>query len=219
MKDGHQVVENHSITVDTVLHNPVIYEQIKIYNEVTSMITNPDDVTDDDRVSNIARMDSFLKLHRSDSFGILEPLQKSIRSEMRDKGAGNICSLLRETSSALTRQVTQSCYMDTFEEDEEEINTDCAICFSETRKVILRPCQHLCACISCAQNLLQHKKQCPICRTDVKKIDIIDEIKDKCVVCLVKAPTRYLQDVVSKCITHCETCYPKDQRTIRVKFP
>ena len=219
MKDGHHYSENHPITTDSIIHNKIIYEQIKIYNDVTSMITKPELATDDDRVSNMARMNSFLKLHRSDSFGILEPLQKSIRSEMRDKGAANICSLLRETSSALSRQVTQSSYLESFDEEEEGINTECVICYSETRKVVLRPCQHMCACISCAQTLLQQKKQCPICRTIVQKIDIIDEIKDKCVVCVIKPPTRYLQDVVSKCITHCETCYPKDQRTIRVKFP
>jgi len=217
-KDDCQQLENHSITTGLTIHNKIIYEQIQIYNDVTSMITNPGSITDDDRVSNMARMNSFLNLHRSDSFGILEPLQKSIRSEMRDKGAANICSLLRETSSALTRQVTQSSYLESFDEDE-EINTECVICYSETRKVVLRPCQHMCACISCAQTLLQQKKQCPICRTVVQKIDIIDEIKDNCIVCLIKPPTRYLQDVVSKCITHCETCYPKDQRTIRVNFP
>ena len=51
------------------------------------------------------------------------------------------------------------------------------------------------------------------------KVDIIDKTEDKCVVCNVNKPTRYIQDVVSKCISHCETCYPKDQRTISVKFP
>ena len=208
--------EDYPLTVESIIHDKITYEQIKIYNEVTSMITTPDSVTDDERVSNMARMNSFLRLHRSNSFGILEPLRKSIRNEMRDKGAANICSLLRETSSALTRQVTQSSYLQSFDE-EDELSTECVICYSATRKVVLRPCQHLCACVTCAQTLLQQKKQCPICRTDVKKVDIIDEIKDKCT--CGNNPTRYIQDVVSKCITHCETCYPKDVRTIRVKFP
>lgn len=217
-KDGNTIIEKHPIMNESIIHNKIIYEQISIYNNVTSMITNPDETTDENRVLHIAKMDSFLKLHRTKSFGILEPLQKSIHLEMKDKGAKNICSLLRETSSALTRQVTQSSYLETFNEDD-EVLTECVICYSETRKVVLRPCQHFCACITCSQVLLEQKKKCPICRADVMKVDIIDKTEDKCVVCNINKPTRYIQDVVSKCISHCETCYPKEQRTIRVKFP
>jgi len=44
----------------------------------------------------------------------------------------------------------------------------CAICFTNMPSVRLDPCGHSSLCGSC-YNQLQNKKQCPICRTSVKK--------------------------------------------------
>lgn len=50
-----------------------------------------------------------------------------------------------------------------------ESEDDCIICFSASRCVVLRPCNHLCACGSCALQL----HQCPVCRALVADLLVV----------------------------------------------
>ena len=43
-------------------------------------------------------------------------------------------------------------------------DTDCIVCFSSPKDVILLPCRHFCVCQSCSDSIKFHTNQCPICR-------------------------------------------------------
>mmetsp|Transcript_42070 Transcript_42070/g.119430 ORF Transcript_42070/g.119430 Transcript_42070/m.119430 type:complete len:109 (+) Transcript_42070:78-404(+) len=40
--------------------------------------------------------------------------------------------------------------------------TDCQVCQERERSVVLRPCNHFCICLQCAQTM--QPRQCPLCR-------------------------------------------------------
>lgn len=45
--------------------------------------------------------------------------------------------------------------------------TECVVCMSDNSTEILVPCGHRCMCKTCCDQLLNVKKQCPICRRGV----------------------------------------------------
>lgn len=49
-------------------------------------------------------------------------------------------------------------------EDFSSGNTECVICLSDAKTVIVFPCRHLCMCNSCAEILPAQGNKCPICR-------------------------------------------------------
>ena len=53
----------------------------------------------------------------------------------------------------------------------EDIMT-CIICFTNTRKLIIKPCSHGCVCGKCAKILTkQNVPQCPLCRTKIESFE------------------------------------------------
>ena len=49
----------------------------------------------------------------------------------------------------------------------------CVICMTDAPRMIMRPCNHLCACQNCAARLNRQPLPCPICRRRVTKIERI----------------------------------------------
>lgn len=42
---------------------------------------------------------------------------------------------------------------------------ECCVCLSDTKNILLQPCNHLCVCESCKPNV---GEECPICRTIIQ---------------------------------------------------
>merc|ERR1719473_1012696 len=81
-----------------------------------------------------------------------ENLQKAteiMQSELREAEAENMA--LQKKLTAMQR-----------EKEDQQI---CVICFELERGVLLSPCGHYCLCKKCAPKV----KECPICRTGIKK--------------------------------------------------
>ena len=46
---------------------------------------------------------------------------------------------------------------------------ECTICLTEPSVMLMRPCNHVCACQTCARRLVRHP--CPMCRRMVTKVE------------------------------------------------
>ncbi len=55
-------------------------------------------------------------------------------------------------------------------EDDLNQKINCVICFSNERSHLITPCNHLCCCSTCANQI---KNQCPICRRPIGSIQRI----------------------------------------------
>lgn len=56
------------------------------------------------------------------------------------------------------------------EGDKTGVDTDaseCVICLTEAKEVVVYPCRHMCMCMSCAEALPSQNNNCPICRRPV----------------------------------------------------
>ena len=49
------------------------------------------------------------------------------------------------------------------QEDKKSDASTCVICLCEPRGALLKPCNHVCACLECSRQLTQ----CPVCRADI----------------------------------------------------
>lgn len=58
----------------------------------------------------------------------------------------------------------------TEEVDGTDADDSCVICRSEPSSVITLPCRHLSMCLSCAKDLTNNSRSCPVCRTHVSKL-------------------------------------------------
>lgn len=55
---------------------------------------------------------------------------------------------------------------------DEEVNTKnpdsddllCIICLFNMKKVLFKPCKHVCACTGCSKRIIDTKGTCPLCR-------------------------------------------------------
>jgi hypothetical protein len=52
--------------------------------------------------------------------------------------------------------------------EEKKDRMECVICMDNRKNIIIKPCNHLCCCEECSKNI---GDKCPICRTNVKKIE------------------------------------------------
>lgn len=63
---------------------------------------------------------------------------------------------------------------------ESELNNDqetcCIICYTNPRNTIINPCNHMCLCDECANDMIQKSHQCPICRGPLKKITTLTQM-------------------------------------------
>mgnify|MGYP002641132232 CR=1 FL=1 len=57
-------------------------------------------------------------------------------------------------------------------EDKDQLTAsrECCVCLESTRSCVLRPCNHMCVCLVCAQDLRQSLGSCPLCRRTVEDI-------------------------------------------------
>jgi uncharacterized protein YqcC (DUF446 family) len=55
-----------------------------------------------------------------------------------------------------------------------EGESECIVCFSNAKDVILLPCRHFCLCRPCSLSVKFHTNQCPICREQVTRYVEID---------------------------------------------
>ena len=51
-----------------------------------------------------------------------------------------------------------------------EVTSLCVVCLNEPRAVVLQPCSHFAACLTCTLDLLhtEERCECPLCRTSVE---------------------------------------------------
>lgn len=47
----------------------------------------------------------------------------------------------------------------------------CCVCFKNKRKTVIHPCMHNCMCISCANLVNSQSNRCPVCQTNITKIE------------------------------------------------
>jgi hypothetical protein len=50
---------------------------------------------------------------------------------------------------------------------------ECILCMDADRRVVLRPCGHLCLCQQCADAVLACDRRCPLCRQEVHEIQVV----------------------------------------------
>jgi hypothetical protein len=55
-------------------------------------------------------------------------------------------------------------------DDDLQQKINCVICFSNERSHLIAPCNHLCCCSTCANQI---KNECPICRRPISSIQRI----------------------------------------------
>ena len=46
---------------------------------------------------------------------------------------------------------------------------ECIVCLTEAANMLMRPCNHVCACQACSRRLIRHP--CPLCRRMVTKVE------------------------------------------------
>ena len=57
------------------------------------------------------------------------------------------------------------------ENEENEENKDCVVCFSYPKEALVLPCNHMCLCMYCANIIrAQYESRCPMCRTIAKNV-------------------------------------------------
>lgn len=58
------------------------------------------------------------------------------------------------------------------DEDEDDEDRVCIICFSQKKKVILIPCEHMSMCVQCSLNTYNNKRECPECRKKITDVHV-----------------------------------------------
>jgi hypothetical protein len=48
--------------------------------------------------------------------------------------------------------------------------TLCVVCFDAPKQYAMLPCLHMCACEACAQQLMQLRHRCPVCRGRIERV-------------------------------------------------
>ena len=57
--------------------------------------------------------------------------------------------------------------------DDGENSSECLVCMSEAKSVLLLPCRHLCVCAECFDSFQQQK--CPVCRAPLEEWCVVTE--------------------------------------------
>lgn len=114
------------------------------------------------------------------------------------------------------------------QDDSKETNKkiqECIICFDSTADIVYFPCQHLCICYKCNQNI-KHTK-CSMCRST---ITYVHHLKDsslssqKCFVCHQKSPDHIFDKCKHVCLchdckkenVHCPICFQKNNSLTKI---
>ncbi|GBG71477.1 hypothetical protein CBR_g8893 [Chara braunii] len=56
----------------------------------------------------------------------------------------------------------------------EDHSKECVICLAENRDTLALPCRHLCMCSECAKALRYQTNKCPICRSELHSLLVIN---------------------------------------------
>lgn len=62
---------------------------------------------------------------------------------------------------------------------DEDNNSECVVCLSDTRDTLILPCKHLCLCSDCANQLRFQQSGCPICRQPFRALLQIRAVRKK----------------------------------------
>ena len=64
-------------------------------------------------------------------------------------------------------------------EEEENDEDKCDICYEMKKTVTFQPCKHHSACAFCALAIIETSSKCPLCRAEILKVEINNEIIEK----------------------------------------
>jgi len=59
---------------------------------------------------------------------------------------------------------------DCYSDDNDDDNTECVVCLSESKDTIILPCKHLSLCYVCANQIRYQQSGCPICRQSFRAL-------------------------------------------------
>lgn len=61
------------------------------------------------------------------------------------------------------------------DEDEPDARRACVVCCEKSRRILLRPCNHVCMCAACARRLYETRRLevCPVCRASVSGVELV----------------------------------------------
>lgn len=76
---------------------------------------------------------------------------------------------IREQLAAMRSNAASSEGADDGGESPVQENNTCVICLVNAREIALRPCGHVCTCLSCYE-AMPNRKLCPVCRAAVTEI-------------------------------------------------
>ena len=99
-----------------------------------------------------------------------------------------LCKILTEENethhhiikSELQRLKTFDMFIDIYDIFNCALDTgECLICCAEIRNTVFLPCKHSCTCKNCAHSLRMRNSSCPICKTPINDLLIIEVEQDK----------------------------------------
>eukprot|EP01117_Protostelium_nocturnum_P009975 TRINITY_DN3553_c0_g3_i1.p1 TRINITY_DN3553_c0_g3~~TRINITY_DN3553_c0_g3_i1.p1 ORF type:complete len:603 (-),score=245.46 TRINITY_DN3553_c0_g3_i1:95-1903(-) len=127
------------------------------------------DIVKDDTLSEeLTLLDSFLDLEPKDKEEEKKVEKVEEKKEESPKRALESNEEL-ENEDAAIEQSPKVARVEEEKEKEGKEDIECVVCLSEKKEVMISPCNHLCLCKGCSNNLKKSLKECPICRTKVKK--------------------------------------------------
>ncbi|KAK9471534.1 uncharacterized protein V1510DRAFT_420191 [Dipodascopsis tothii] len=101
---------------------------------------------------------------------------EALEMELSETGASQETNVTAHRRTTRTRNTQPTISPRPPEMPEEElVNIDCKICFSQVASIVFSPCNHLMSCEWCAESLAPSRylftKQygCPVCRTTIKR--------------------------------------------------
>jgi len=56
------------------------------------------------------------------------------------------------------------------DEEVQEEDDSCAICFEGKKEALIAPCGHISTCMNCTNSLKEKNQSCPICRGNIQMI-------------------------------------------------
>jgi len=119
------------------------------------------------------------------SFEKLSDQSWTIKLIKQKQVINGVCYLLQEIygiENKVQRTVGDGVSTDETTNDDlydDDNNSECVVCLSDTRDTLILPCKHLCLCSECANQLRFQQSGCPICRQPFRALLQIRAVRKK----------------------------------------
>ena len=182
--------------------------EILHFCNISNHIVN-NDLSKEEVIETIALLDELIA---KDKKTFMKPMLNVLRDQLlkatETTDARTFVSMMRnvsaQTSSCRPSQLMRAA-SDSVAYDDDII--ECIICRSKPRTTVLRPCSHCIACTSCAIEMVNHSKRCPICRATATNVHVLNTFHPKCLECGINNTTVFVSNCRHGCL--CKKCMIK----------